>query len=305
MSIIFITVGIWLPVSDICPECKDQYIGLSHDRHDPVMPALGIPLDLFDGILAGIDMAPGMGCEFPSLCLHGICHCGCLCHFFIEIKVRILIEEDSLKLCQAVFLPGLIYFIRPVTKHAFISGQCQDPFVSVVGEVRMLLDKGIDDRHDIVVPHRDRAIIFDICILDFAVIGNDQFLGKSVAVHIVIVAAVILAHHEWSLSGRKEDLLGLQTAVICHLHHVMQTHHHITAVIHLCQDRVELGHSRHDLIVAGFISITVKCLRIVPHQSVEKDMGNLVDRIRAASGLGCLIGRNQILEPVISVIPRL
>ena len=246
-------------------------------------------------------MAPGVGRKFPSFRPHGVSHRFCFGDFFFKIEIRVFLQELCLPSGQAGRLPRLIYLIRPVAQHAFISGQGNDSLVPVVGEIRMAFHKCIDQRDDVIIADAHAPVILDIAVLHFSVFIHDQLFRKSVPGHIVVIAAVVLTEDKGLLSCRKPDLLRRNRPVLRHFHHIVHADHDIAPVVHLLDDGIKLGDRGHNLIIAIHILVPVKRFRVIPDKGMEKYMGNLVNRVRGTAGFCLLIGGNQDLAPVAAV----
>ena len=119
-------MGVRMPVSDIRSEGEDQHIRVPDNRCDIVQPALRILLHRIERILQRCDMPPGVGREFPALCLHRIRDSLGIGAVLVIIKIRILVKELLLVLCHPGRIPGLVHLVCPVPEHALVSGQCQD-----------------------------------------------------------------------------------------------------------------------------------------------------------------------------------
>ena len=58
-----------MPVGKILSMCKDDDIASADERCNIRQPFLGIRLDRLDRFVADTDMAPGMACDCPAVCV--------------------------------------------------------------------------------------------------------------------------------------------------------------------------------------------------------------------------------------------
>ena len=141
--------------------------------------------------LPHILVAPGMAGEQPSLRLHGLGNFLRALTLGFQVKIRMIVQPFHLVLIQVV-RTCLITDVRPVSQDSIITGKRDDSFRSPVGEIRMFLHEPVDQRHHIIVSHRHSTVVLDIFVADFALLIHDQFRRIAVAVHIVVVTAVVL-----------------------------------------------------------------------------------------------------------------
>ena len=95
-----------------------------------------------------------MTCKLPSFFFHGICHFFRLLSFLFPgcfVEIRVLFEEFLLVLIQV--FSCLVCDIGAITEYTVVSGQSNDSLMSVIGEIRMLFHKAIDQRHHIVIAY--------------------------------------------------------------------------------------------------------------------------------------------------------
>ena len=176
----------------------------------------------------------------------------------------------------------LVCDIGPVAQNAVISGQGNDAFVSVIGKIRMFFYKGINPGNHIVIADQHVAISIGVLVLHLSVLVDEKLVCQTVTVLIVIIAHIILGKHEGFLSFRKQDRSPSHVAVLIHIAHIVETHHHIALVIHGLHDLGKFAHRCHDLIEAvcrGISGPFSKSPVGIHDHRVEKYMRHLVDRI--------------------------
>ena len=207
-----------------------------------------------------------------------------------------LVKKFLLILCDTGRLFRPVNLVRTIAKHALISGQCNDPLVSVIRKIRMFLYERINPRNHVIIPNRNASVILNISVLHIAVLIHNQLLCKSIAIHIMVVAHVILRQNERNLPRRKQDLPAGNRAICIYRTHIVQAYHHIALFIHALHDPGKFTHCCHNLIVTGFFCITVECLGRILDHCVEKDMCDLFQRICRARRFHLLIPRHCILQ---------
>ena len=80
--------------------CKDDDITSADERCNIRQPFLGIRLDRLDRFVADTDMAPGMACECPAVCLDRIGYFFRLLALFIPVEIRVCIKPCYLIIRQ-------------------------------------------------------------------------------------------------------------------------------------------------------------------------------------------------------------
>ena len=132
-----------------------------------------------------------MACKFPAFCFHGIGNLLRPFPFLFQAEIRMCIEPlyfIFVQICRA----GFITLICTVSQDSVISGECHDSLGTTVGKIRMLLHKTVDQRNHIVITYRHTSIIFHIFVADLPFFIHNQFCGKSISIHVMIITHVIL-----------------------------------------------------------------------------------------------------------------
>ena len=188
---------------------------------------------------------PCVAGKFKAFGFHGICNpCG-FGDIFIEIKVRMSIEPVFLGFIQALRIAGCIDFIRAVAEHAVVTCEGNDAVSIVVGEIRMLIDKGRKKRHDVVVSCMLLAGVIRIDAFYLSAVIDNKLFGNTLIIISVIIAEIILGHDSRMFARGQHErviLLEVYVAVGIHslLHHIAHCYKHNTVIIHLLCDCVEL-----------------------------------------------------------------
>ena len=156
----------------------------------------------------------------------------------------------------------------------------------------MLLDEGFQHRNQVVVADEGLAIGIHIGCLDFAVVVQNQLIGKAMTLgirgavlirvnHILEVVDHGLGQHHRLLALRQVDGLGEEAAVAIHAFHIadkaVEIHQHIVGGIQLIEDSGELLHRDEILIVgAGQFpgNILVAGSGGIRHENMERKVGN-------------------------------
>ena len=143
----------------------------------------------------------------------------------------------------------------------------------------MLVDEVIEDRHDIIISDADISLCIRILQLQLPVLIEHHLIREAAALHVLIVADIVLRHHERLLPLRQHDLLRhhLLRAVVLllHLRDVVKPHEHVAALIHLLQDLLELRDGRHDLIEVLPLPVIGKRALRIHRQDMEEHMRDL------------------------------
>ena len=121
----------------------------------------------------------------------------------------------------------------------------------MIGKIRMLLYKFIDQRHHIIIAYRYCTVILNIFVFYFPVLIQNKAGSISVPIHIMIIAHVILRQYKRNLPLGKHDLSAAHGAVLIHCSHIVRTYHYIALVIHDLNDLVELVYGCHNLIITA------------------------------------------------------
>ncbi len=265
---------IFMPVLDIGAEGIEQNItAVRQQRLHIVLPSLRIPHQILKTSLRKVDVSPGMGGKFIAVRLQGP---GQFLHRF-PIRRYVLIRCVVRIIVLRIRIIGLI---RPIPQYAVVAGEGQNRLVSVIAEVRMLLHEGIQDRHQIIVADGDIALRIRILQLRSAVRIQYHLIRKTPALHILIVADIILGNHNGLLPLRQQNLL---------LHHVlgavriglrrrdvMKPHQHIAARIKLLQNGLKLRNRGHSGIEVVPQPVIRQCPGLVHNQRVHKNVGDFL-----------------------------
>ena len=143
----------------------------------------------------------------------------------------------------------------------------------------MFLNKRIQDRHNIVIAGHNRSVSLFIFTFNVSIIIDHQFCGKSISIHVMIIADIIFRKYERNLALRKHDLASAHGSVIIHYRHVVRAYQNISLIIHNLDHFFELTDCRHHLIISCLIRIPVKSQRGVYDKGMEKHMCHLLKRI--------------------------
>ena len=82
--------------------------------------------------------------------------------------------------------------IRAVAKYSIVTGKSKRCLMSMVREVRMLLYKVIQNRHNIIISYRDLTVLIRILQFRLAFLVENHLIGKAFPLHINIVIHIIL-----------------------------------------------------------------------------------------------------------------
>ena len=121
--------------------------------------------------------------------------------------------------------------------------------MSMVGKVRMLLHKLIQNRHQIIVPHGNISIFIGILVLWLSIFIQNHLIGKAMSFHVNVVVYIILGHHKGLLALRKHNLLLhhflRSVRLFLHFRQIMHMHHHVTSIVHFLDDFLKLRNGGH------------------------------------------------------------
>ena len=210
-------------------------------------------------------MSPGVAGKDPSVLLHSL---GNLFGFFsltIQVKIRMTVQPIYLILVQIIG-PCLIADICTISQDSVITGQCHNSFSSPIGKIRMLFYEGVQNRHHIVIAGYNCSVCLFIFTLDVSVVINYQLCGKTVIIHVMVIADIIFGKHKRNLAFRKHDLSSAHSSVIINNRHVMRTYQYVSLLIHTLNHLFKLADCCHHLIVSRFIGISVKSSGCVYNQ---------------------------------------
>ena len=169
----------------------------------------------------------------------------------------------------------------------------------------MFFYKSIDQRNHIIVPGRNASVILDIFILHFTILVHNKLRSKSISIHIVIITHIVLRKYKRDLTRRKHNAASGHCSILIYNRHIVRADHYIALIIHTLYDLVKFINRCHILIISVGIRLPVKCLRRIFDQCMEKNMGDLFQRIFCTGCPDILIFRNCILHICITVVIRL
>ena len=145
----------------------------------------------------------------------------------------------------------------------------------------MRLHKPIHQRHHIKIAVNNGPIGLNILTNHISHLIDHQSRGKTIPLHIVIIAGVVHRQHIRDLALRQPDLTGYHHLRTVRLHlyvgNIMDADQHISPVIHLLHDLLKLLHRGHDPVVIVLILIAVKGQHRIHDQAVVKYVGDLLD----------------------------
>ena len=168
----------------------------------------------------------------------------------------------------------------------------------------MLFHKPVDQWNHIVIPYRNTAVIFHIFIADLAIIVHDQLRRKTVTIHIVIIAHVILRKHKRYFTRRKQNFPAGHVSILIHFRQIINADHDVTLFIHALCDLVKFIDRSHHLIIISGLIVSVKSLRSIFDQGMIKHMRHLF-RCPGHTGIFfLLINLNCLLELLTCLISR-
>ena len=151
-----IIICVFIPASDVCSKGKDQDVRGADDIGHPLLPFIRILFYLLK-TAAITDMAVAMAGQFPAIILEG------LHHRLGRLNLSFIIKGT-------VFFRVFISFLRrlgqirigPVAQNPVVTGECQYRFGPFIGKIRMLVDKFIKHRHQIIGTGHRGAVAVDI-----------------------------------------------------------------------------------------------------------------------------------------------
>ena len=292
-----------MPVLDIGTEGIEQNsAAVRQQRLHIVLPPLRIPRQILKASLRKVDMPPGMGGKLVAIRLQGL----------RQFLHRFPIRRNVLIRCVVriiIFRIRIIGLIRPIPQYAVVAGEGQNRLVSVIAEVRMLLHKGIQDRHQIIVADGDIALCIRILQLQPAVRVQHHLIRKAPALHILIVADIILRNHDGLLPLRQQNLLlhHMLGAVRIGLRRrdVVKPHQHIAARIKLLQNGLKLRNRGHGGIEVVPQPVIRQCPVLVHNQGMHKNVGDFLVVRRNTGRPGLRIRRHRRLHLLIFGIRRI
>ena len=168
-------------------------------------------------------MSPAVGGELPAVVAETLRHLA-----------------DRLLIGLIVGVRSLIGRVRPVSENTLISCESEDSSCAAVGEVRVLCDKVLQKRDEIVGADGHGTVIHHHLTGRFPVFPDDHPARETVAGHVLIVAEIILRHDEWDLSRRQQDCSRHHFCIAVFIgllmRNVVKFHENITFRVHGVQD---------------------------------------------------------------------
>ena len=163
-----------------------------------------------------------MGGQFPSIVPEALCHLGCL---------------------SAVFLIGRTVAVGgsgSVPQDALVTGKSQNSTRSPVGKIRVLFNKILQNRHQIVGASGDRPVCQRHFTGRLPVIADDNTGSKAVIQHIVVIAQIVLGHDKWLFPFRQHDFAvdkaGISIFIGLLISNIMNPDQNVSLLIHGFQD---------------------------------------------------------------------
>ena len=175
----------------------------------------------------------------------------------------------------------------------------------------MLVYKLIKYRHKIIVTYEFIAIL--VCIMQgrSAVIADNHLVSIACALHILIVANVILRHNKGLFTRRQHnaalDHPGSSVSLSLLMRDIMQAYKHEALVIHLLYHLLKLRDGSHKAVVAACLSTPfalVKGILRIHAEYVKEHMRNLVYILLLQSCLGLLALCSKLLCLSVLIIVR-
>ena len=136
----------------------------------------------------------------------------------------------------------------------------------------MLLHKTVNQWYHIVISYGYAAIIFHIFIADFPLFIQNQFCGKTISIHIMIITYIILRKDKRCFPRWEKNFSFCDIAVFIHLCHVFNAYHDIALLIHGLRNFIKFINGSHNLIIICFFIISVKSFGCIFYQNMIKDM---------------------------------
>ena len=128
---------------------ENDRIRRTGDIGDRVLPFVLIRRERLDGFSGHAQMAPGMAGELPAARFDRFRDFCRVCDIFFPVEIGVRLEKCSLICLQP--LSCQIGYVSPVTEDAVVAGHGDQTPRSLIGSVRMRLEKCIESRHDIIV----------------------------------------------------------------------------------------------------------------------------------------------------------
>ena len=130
-----------------------------------------------------------MGGELPAVIPEAL---GNFAHLLsIRFNVRIL---------------ALVGGIGAVAEDAVVTGHGNDALCAAVGEVRVLLNKLVENRNQVVGADRNGTVVHDHLVHGLSVRPDYDILRKAISVHVLVIVDIILREYKSGLAGRKHNI---------------------------------------------------------------------------------------------------
>ena len=218
-----VSPGIGPPVAHVCAEGVEDDIGGADERFHPLLPFIGVCLYRSQIPGAQVDMAPAVGGQLPAAVPEALGHLADRFQVFLIIGIGVL-----------------IFRIGAVAQNTLVAGEGQDCPGSLIGKVRVLCNEILQQRHQVEGAGDHGPVVQFHFTGGLSIVPDDDPGGKAVALHIVIIADVVLGHDEGLLSRRQHDIAGHKfwiSVFICGLiGDIPHPYQHIAPFIHLIQD---------------------------------------------------------------------
>ena len=165
---------------------------------------------------------------------------------------------------------SLIPFVGTVSQNSGKAGQCQRDLVSVVGKVRMLLHKGLNDRKNLSVGQGRTAVGVVVASHDGAVFDH-QAIHHARTLLAGIVGYIVYGNDQRLFALVHRNRIGQSCLSVCVHHiHIVDIDETVSVFIQRFQQPPEFGH-RQAIGVQRCAGIGAALLRVVD-QAVGKHM---------------------------------
>ncbi|VWX52164.1 hypothetical protein MICRO80W_730010 [Micrococcus luteus] len=242
---------------DVRAERVDEHVRGAEDRLDLLVPVPHVELELLHGQLRHRPVAPRVGGELPAAVLERVGDLGGGRDVGVE---RGAVPE----------LAGR----GAVAEHAVVAGHGQHAAGAVEAEVRVLGEEVVQARDDVERPDVRGALGVRVLVADAAVLGHDQAVREAVAVHVEVVRAVVQGEDQRGPALGDHEGLRAHDVVLPHLVQLVRGDQHVTALVDLPDDGVELVHRDHEVQIAAGLVVAVEGAGRVHHEGVEEQVRN-------------------------------
>ena len=253
--------GVGVPVSDLGPEGVEDDVGGSDEGFHLAFPFVRVGHKFFIGDGSQVPVSPAVAGQFPAV-----------------VSQTLGQLADRLPVLLNVGVDSLVGGIGAVSHNPVVSGEGDDGSGSLVGEIRMLLDKVLQQGDQVVRAGDGGAVVQIHLAGGLAVLPDHQAAGKAIPFHIFIVADIILGHDERLFPLRQHNISfhkGRNAVFIRHLiSHIVDAHQHVAPVVHGLDDLQKFIFGGHHLVIAVLPGVSVKSLGGVHDQGVEKYVGD-------------------------------